>query len=1173
MFDCMGKDSQNSDSKSEYSKREEDVLEFWNKNEIFKKSENKGDGQFVFYDGPPFATGLPHYGHILAGTIKDVIPRYQVMKGNKIRRKWGWDCHGLPLENEIEKELGLKGKADIIEMGVGKFNDEARSRVMRYADEWKRIVPRLGRFVDMDDDYRTMDPSFTESVWWVFKSLYDKGLIYKGFKAMHLCPRCGTTLSNFEVNQGYKDISDISVYVKFKLKEEENKYLLAWTTTPWTLPGNVALAVNPDLEYVEVLVSKDGVESIYILAKDRLANISEKLGEIKSVTESFSGRKLIGASYEPIFDYFLEENLDNKENAWKVYGAEYVTADDGTGVVHIAPAFGEDDLELSIEEKLPLIFHVGNDGKFTNKVKDFDGLLVKPKDNKKEEIDHTDTDVEIIKYLAKKGVLVHKEKLIHSYPHCWRCDTPLLNYASASWFVKVTDFRDKLVKENEKILWVPENIGKYRFGNWLSEARDWAISRARFWGAPIPVWMSKDGKETLVVGNGDELRSHLKKSKNKYFMVRHGEAKSNVEGFLDGDGNKDNHLTDNGKKQVVEVAKEIKEKNIDVIFHSPLLRAKETALIIKDELGFSGDFKEDKRLSEVKGGMLQNKTIKDYEGYFKNFLERFTKENGEETYSDIKKRLGEFIYELEEKFEGKNILVVSHESPLWLLQSVALGLNAKEAVKMKNEKEFIDNAELKELDFIPLPHDENFERDYHKPGIDELEVFGEKGDRLYRISDVFDCWFESGAMPYAEHGFIGEPMDSFNPKKGVGYPANFIAEGLDQTRGWFYSLIVLGVALFGETPYRSVVVNGTLLAEDGQKMSKRLKNYPDPMEVVAKYGADSMRYYLLSSSAVKSEDLAFSERGVQEVASKVVGRLTNVLSFLTLYKDNSNDDDLNRATESKNVLDRWILSLLYKTKETIENSLDKYEIDKATREVGDFVDDLSIWYVRRSRERLKSIEEDGIEATRTLRFVLREFSKCVAPFVPFVSDYVYQKTKTLSDKESVHLEDWPKYGAYDEELLLKMKEVRRLVSLALELRSRSGIKVRQPLKTLSLKVPELSKELTDIIKDEVNVKEVEYNINLSEDILLDTNITPELKMEGDMRDFIRIVQDERKSMNLSPSDQISISVSGGVDLEGVLNTYRTQILKSVNAKEVTIGSGALVEESKTRWNVSIEVLK
>ena len=488
-------DNKGSD-KSVRAEKEEATLKFWQDNKIFQKSLEKEapKGEYVFYDGPPFATGLPHYGHLLAGTIKDYVGRFQTMQGKHVPRRWGWDCHGLPVENIVEKELNLKTKKDIEEYGVEKFNAVARKVVLTYVDDWKKIVPRMGRFVDMDNDYKTMDPTFTESVWWIFSQLNKKGFVYEGFKSMHLCPRCETTLSNFEVNQGYRDITDISVTVKFAVLGESNTFFLAWTTTPWTLPGNVALAVGPEMDYVKIKVMSSGEN--YILAKARLSVIKDNY----AVVEEFKGEKLVGKSYKPVFDYYNNKETKNIENGYKVYAANFVTMEDGTGIVHVAPAFGEDDMNLGKEKNLPFIQHVGTNGKFKPEVKDFAGINVKPKD------DHQSADILIIKYLAGKGTLYAKEKIIHSYPHCWRCETPLLNYASSSWFVEVTKFRDKLVKANKDINWVPADIKEGRFGKWLEGARDWAISRSRYWGAPLPVWQCAKCEQKEFIGSLEDLK-------------------------------------------------------------------------------------------------------------------------------------------------------------------------------------------------------------------------------------------------------------------------------------------------------------------------------------------------------------------------------------------------------------------------------------------------------------------------------------------------------------------------------------------------------------------------------------------------------------------------------------------------------------------------------------------
>ncbi len=596
------RDELNTIEKSAVAKREEETLAFWNANKIFEKSEAKKGKEFVFYDGPPFATGLPHHGHILAGTIKDAIPRYQTMRGRKVSRRWGWDCHGLPLENIIEKELGLKTKKDIETLGIGAFNEAARKAVLRYADDWKRIIPRMGRWADMENAYRTMDATYTESVWWVFKTLYDKGLIYQGFKGMHLCHRCETTLSNFEVAQGYKDISDLAVTVKLELVEEPKTFLLAWTTTPWTLPGNMAAAVNSNITYVKV--EKDGEK--FIVAKDKRGVI----GEDVKIIEEFIGKALLGKEYLPPFDYYKNVDIQNKKNAWKVYAADYVTAEDGTGIVHLAPAYGAEDLELAKREQIPIVHHVGADGKFKKEVIDFAGISAKPKD------DHQSGDVAIIKNLASRGLLFAKEKITHSYPHCWRCDTPLLNYASHSWFVNVMKIKDKLIAENKKIKWIPEYLGSGRFHNILETAPDWAISRSRFWGAPLPVWQCAQCESRIVIGSLAELKKHAKSNNNHFVFVRHGESEHNVQSVLNSSEDKEYHLTEKGKKQIAAIAQKLKKRQNVVIYSSPFLRAKESAEIIADNLEINkNSINIDQRIREFNLGDFDGKLFTEFLKY------------------------------------------------------------------------------------------------------------------------------------------------------------------------------------------------------------------------------------------------------------------------------------------------------------------------------------------------------------------------------------------------------------------------------------------------------------------------------------------------------------------------------------------------------------------------------
>ncbi len=946
----------------EFVKKEEEILNFWHKNKIFEKSikQKPKNKPYVFFDGPPFATGLPHYGHILASLIKDVVPRYWTMKGFRIERRWGWDCHGLPIENLIEQELNLKNKKDIEDIGIDKFNQACKESVLRYVDEWKKIIPRIGRWVDMEHPYKTMDFDYMESVWWVFEQLWNKGLIYRDYKSMHICPRCGTTLSNFEVALGYKDIEDLSVIIKFKLKKEKDTFILAWTTTPWTLPGNVVLAVGEDIDYVKIQIDKE----FYILAKDRLEIIKNEYRIIKKI----KGKNLIGLEYEPLFDYFYKKNdLENKENGWKIYDADFVSTEEGTGIVHIAPAFGEDDLKLGFLKALPFIQHVKEDGCFTEEVKDWAGEEVKPKD------DISKTDRKVVQWLEKQNKLFSQEKIVHKYPFCWRCDTPLLNYATFSWFMKVTAIKEKIIKNNEKINWVPEHIKHGRFGKWLEEAKDWSISRSRYWGTPLPIWQCQGSKN-------DKVNSC-------------------------------------------------------------------------DNIKVFGSVKELEKLS--------NKKIKDL----------------------------------------------------------------------------------------------------HKPYIDEIVVKCEKcGGLMKRIPEVFDCWFESGSMPYAQVHYPFENKESFEKN----FPAQFVAEGVDQTRGWFYTLMVLSTALFNKPVFLNNIVNGIILAEDGQKMSKRLKNYPEPIQIVNKYGADAMRFYLLSSPAIKADDLCFSEKGVEEALKKVLIILWNVYTFYKLYANEENEKFSIKTASNIFVLDEWILSRLNSLNEEINKAMDKYDLLKAVRPIEKFINELSTWYLRRSRQRFKN-NKQGKETAQILKYVLFTLSKIMAPFTPFFSEQLYQSLKSQKDLESVHLCDYPEPDKklINKNLEQEMEKIREIVSLALAERSQTGIKVRQPIASLKIKNQigpygesqattkiKNNEGLLDLIKDEINVKQVVFDDKMEKEVEIDTEITPELKEEGLIRDCIRQIQIIRRKAGLLPSDEIIICLQGKNAILELLKRNEKQIQKGLRIKKV-----------------------
>lgn len=1158
--------------KSEIAQNEERVLEFWKKSDTFKKSEEKEapNGSFVFYDGPPFATGTPHFGHILAGTIKDAIPRYQTMKGKKVIRKWGWDCHGLPLENIIEKELGLENKKDIEDFGIEKFNESANSKVLRFADYWEKVIPRFGRWVDMSDPYRTMDTTYTESVWWSFKEIYNKGLIYEGFKSMHYCPRCGTTLSNFEVNQGYKDIKDLSLTAKFELEDEPSTFVLAWTTTPWTLPGNMALAINPEEEYVRVVFE----EQNYILAKSRLESVF-KDKEFKLGNE-FKGFELIGKKYKPVFDYYVNEGIEGNPNpadgqwdkAWQIYGADFVTMEEGTGIVHLAPAFGDDDLILAQKEGIPVVHHVDLEGKFKKEVKDFAGIYVKQKE------DHQATDVEIIKYLAGKGLLFSKEKIEHSYPHCWRCDTPLLNYATSSWFLKTTAIKDKIVSENQAVKWIPENIRDGRMGKWLEGIRDWAISRSRYWGAPLPVWKCEECETKKIIGSISEVKEEIKLngSKNKYFVIRHGEADNNVQNVISSNADNPHHLTEKGKEQILASSKELKSKNISIIFSSPFVRTKESVEILSKELGV-GEIVYDERLGEINLGRLEGEDVSKHTVGV-SLEERFFKApEGGENLLDVKNRLAEFLYDIDKKYSGKNILIVSHDLPCTFISEGMNGIKKEDLIKKFIEKRLnFNNAEIRESNFESVPHNKSYELDLHRPYIDGVEFKCSCGGKMKIIKEVFDCWYESGSMPYASKHYPFENLDVFNPEKGIGYPANFIAEGLDQTRGWFYSMLVLSVALFDKAAYQNVIVNGLVMAEDGQKMSKSKQNFSDPMDVVNKFGADAVRYYLLASPLMKAEDLNFTDKGVDEILKKNILRFKNVLSFYNLYK-NERSKDLS-ARESQDVLDRWILTRLDELSSEVSQNMDNYEIDRATRPIADFVDDLSTWYLRRSRDRFKAKsnpsdliarsaeggfrgenQEDKDTAIATTKYVLENLAKIYAPFMPFIAEEIWQEVTENNfrdENRSVHLETFPNAEKINEDLLKEMKEVRSLVSLGLEVRSKVGVKVRQPLAKIVVKSEILKEksELLSLVSDELNVKAIEFDSALDCDVSLDLVITPELKEEGDFRDLLRNLQGLRKEAGLDPSDLINIFVETDEEGRVFFEKFSSEIKNVAGIKKI-----------------------
>ena len=914
----------------DFSKIEEEIIDFWEKEDIFQKTlENRKDAElFSFYDGPPFATGKPHYGHVLASSIKDSVLRYKTMRGYRVPRRVGWDCHGLPIENLIEKEIDVNSKREIEEdVGIGKFNEKCKDSVFRCVDDWKETLSRIGRWADYENDYSTMDKEYTESVWWVFKKLWDQDLVYKDYRISPYCPRCGTPISNFEVNQGYEMTTDPSVFMKMKVKEGEFKgvSLLAWTTTPWTLPGNVALVVDENFDYVLIETEDEKL----ILAKERLEVIDEDF-EIKKEME---GKDLKGLKYEPLYPYMKEADPEGIKNCFQVYLADFVTLEEGTGIVHTAVMYGEDDFELGKEKNLPFFHLVDEEGKFNEHGGQFEDMFVKKADRY------------ILEDLKERDLLYKKEDYEHSYPFCWRCDTPLLYYAFDSWYIKVTDFKDQLLKNNEDIHWVPEHVKKGRFGNWLEGARDWSVSRNRFWGAPIPVWECEDCENQKAIGSIDKL-----------------------------------------------------------------------------------------------------------------------------------------------------------------------------------DKE---------------------PEDLHRPHIDRVTMDCQScGGEMKRVEEVFDCWFESGSMPYGQFHYPFE-----NKKEAEeAFPADFIAEGMDQTRGWFYTLHVLATALTlqdiglgkSKPAYKNVVANGLLLDETGKKLSKRLRNYPEMDHVFNTYGADSLRFFLLSSTKM-GEDYRFSEERVRETNRKVISTLWHSHSFFDTYADKK---DLSGEVAPNHILNRWILSRINGANKRVIENMDNYKLTEASRELESVIDDLSNWYIRRSRRKLQKpeSEKEKKEFAQTFYRALVTIVKLLAPYSPFVSEYLY---KELTDKKSVHLADFPEPDTklIDEKLEKEMKTVRDMAQKGLAERSRNELKVRQPLSEMKI-TEDLSEDAKEVLREEVNVKK----ITSADKFKLVTEISPELKEEGMAREVVRRTQHLRKKADLTPDEKINLFYDG--DFEELFESRSDYLKKETSAVNI-----------------------
>ena len=1142
---------------SEVALREEATLKYWQDNKIFEKTLEKtaSKEEFVFYDGPPFATGLPHYGHLLGSTIKDVIPRYKTMRGFHVRRRWGWDTHGLPVENIVEKKLGLKNKKEIEALGVAKFNELCRAQVLEYVSDWKKYVDRLGRFVDFDNSYKTMDTTYTESVWWALKDLHDKGLLYEGRKVLMYCPHCETPLAKAEIamDNSYKDITEEAVTVKLEVRStkfEKNTYLLAWTTTPWTLPANVALAVGRDIEYSIVthpspsLIDKRGRDEVRVSYVVASTLIEKYFGKDANVEKIIMGSELVGLEYGTLFDVPKMKS----ERSYKVYEADFVNTDEGTGIVHTAVIYGEDDYQLGLREDLPMVPLLNSNGTYNNEAPEFlRGQYIK----KAEKI--------IIEDLERRGLMFGKAPNTHSYPHCYRCGTPLIYNALSSWFINIQKIKARMLEFNEKVNWVPEHLKHGRFQHIVENAPDWTISRNRYWASPLPIWKhgpnspGEGGCDRIdVIGSLEELGNRVSDSGNHYFFMRHGHAESNGSGAISDDPNGKNDLTEEGRRQARASGSELKKEGIDVVISSDFGRARQTAELVAGELGIPHeDIVYDKRLWEMNTGSRKWKDWTELEEYLGK--EAFTKVvPGGENYDDVRKRAFNLLFELEAKYVGKKILIVTHGIVPVVALAGLCALSYGELEERKNTVFDPKTGEWKEVLFWPFPHDGNYMLDYHRPYIDEVKLkcdpsAGGCGGLMSRVPEVIDCWVESGSMPFAEYHYPMKNRGEFEKRS----PGDFVAEYIAQTRTWFYYMHALSVALFDHQAFKNVVSTGTILASDGTKMSKSKGNYTDPLILIDKYGADAYRYYMMSSVVMAGEDVSFRDDDVKDVYQRIVNILWNVVTF---YKTYSQDLKLEIENSNANVLDIWILARLSQIHAEITTGLEDYDTVRASRPIREFVTDLSTWYLRRSRDRFKNDNViDREQAIATTHFVLLELSKLLAPIMPFLAEQIYKAMG--GELPSVHLENWSplrQYSAGQAEhsnVLANMRMCREIVSLALEQRQKANIKVRQPLGMLNVKSEmfNVGEEYLNLIKDEVNVKE----IVVGPEVLLNTTITPELKLEGDMRDMVREIQDKRKEMGLKPEDKISVTVP--TQLSSSTAKYEAEIKRAVNATEIKVG--------------------